>query len=205
MKYIVFILLLLTFYAGTVMAQNRVIKTEILSYHLNSSDTDTLVDIGCGYGHFDVMISFYYPELNFILEDIDSQSFKKMDSYFNRASVLTKNLKNRYRRILGNKDTIPLASLNYSQVLCRLALHEFTDQSKMLVELNRILIHGGKLIIVESYPEYKDEIDPYCKKRLLTSEEIKRYTEKVGFILESNTLLHVTRSGKLNIFIFKKI
>ena len=125
--------------------KKNIYKKEIVEYGLQ--DGDTLVDIGCGHGAIDVILSYYYPNMFFILEDI--LDFKKSINHSYKIKDKEINLKDKSIFYVGTNDSIPLPSSRYKYILCRLTVHEFTNPSAMVKELKRILAPNGELIIVE--------------------------------------------------------
>ena len=75
-----FILLVysVVFISCTTTRYNRqeVYLKEISRYNLNNGDT--LVDIGCETGFHDYQIAHYYPDLFFVLEDIDANNLEQI-------------------------------------------------------------------------------------------------------------------------------
>ncbi len=126
--------------------KSDVFNNEIIKYGL--TDGDTLVDIGCGSGFFDPILSYYYPNMFFVLEDIVNYSTPLSKTYQVKDKSI--NLKDRHLFVQGTDESIPLPSSRYKTVLCRLTVHEFRNPSAMAKELNRILAPDGLLIIVES-------------------------------------------------------
>ncbi len=178
------------------------LKTEIESYGLHNGDT--LVDIGCGDGTHAVYTSRFYPLSYFILEDIDAKTFNLIEENYNHARKLTAVIKGRYTVVLGTSDTIPLNSSTYKYVLCRKTLHEFTNPTKMIQEMNRILIIEGKLIVAEPEPIKQGEKDPYCRKLIMTKQAIIDVLQKGNFALIKSTDVQMKNNRKLVVLIFEK-
>lgn len=179
------------------------LKTEIESYGLHNSDT--LVDIGCGDGTHAAYISHFYPLSYFILEDIDAKTINRIEERYNNFNKFSMYIKERHRVVLGTSDSIPLPSASYKYLLCRETLHEFTNPTTMLQEMRRILIVGGKLIVVEAEPIKEGEKDPYCKKLLMTKQEIIDVLQKGNFALIKSTDVQMKKNRKLVVLIFEKI
>lgn len=179
------------------------LKTEIEAYGLHNSDT--LVDIGCGDGTHAAYISHFYPLSYFILEDIDAKTINGINEHYNNFYKFSVYIKERHQVVLGTSDTIPLTSSTYKYLLCRKTLHEFTNLKKMIQEMNRILITGGKLIVADTEPIQESETDPYCKKLLIPKQKIIDVLQKEKFAFIKSTDIQMKKNRKLAVLIFEKI
>ncbi len=159
-----------------------IFDNEISKYKL--TDGDTLVDIGAGDGYNDELIFKFYPNMYFLLED-NKVKFLKGSNYYFKEGSQKYYFRDHYQMVLGNSDSIPLVSGQYRNILCRITLHEFSNPTKMLQEINRIMAINGQLIIVERIPKFEGQIDKTCKKKLLTQTEIVNMLATSGFKLIS--------------------
>ena len=150
------------------------VSNEIATYKIEK--IDTLVDIGCGNGIHDKNITHQYPNLFLILEDLpvdwNKNDLQNLIPRFLRNSHYAPKIEQNYKFVPGYADSIPLPSLAYKAILCRLTLHEFSNRSKMATELVRIMSNDGILIIVERKPKFEGERDSYCKNLYLSKNEI---------------------------------
>lgn len=183
---------LLLFGAPVAFAQNEIHYTkieqlvfdhEVAKYKL--SGTDTLVDIGSWDGFHDELIFKFYPAMYFILEDIDAKCLEASKYGFKQGKQKLW-LKDHSLKVMGTPDSIPLASAQYKHILCRLTLHEFTEPTRMLQEMKRIMAADGELIIVERLPAYEGQIEKWCQRKLLTETEIINLLATNGFKLISS-------------------
>ena len=180
-------LLLITtvvFISCTTTRYNRqeVYLKEISRYNLNNGDT--LVDIGCEIGFHDYQIAHYYPDLFFVLEDIDANNLEQIKK--NNANPQFVNpMKAGYELVLGTADTIPLREATYKKILCRKTLHEFAQPGKMINEFKRILIPGGEVIIVDINPKYPGQKYHDCIQPFLNKAQIIQLFANEGFQLKS--------------------
>lgn len=179
------------------------IEREINSYKLTS--IDTLVDIGSGIGLFDIEIAHYHPNLYLVLEDLDireNYSRGRPQVYgVLTNNKYTPNIEGRFMFLVGKKDSIPLESNKYDKILCRNTFHEFTDRTKMIEELFRILKQGGELIISERKPKHNGEKDKSCKMKYVSEYEILESFKLHEFKRKD---LVVYPKGTMNIFVFTK-
>jgi ubiquinone/menaquinone biosynthesis C-methylase UbiE len=203
MKFTYFILVLFFLSCKSVPITSDIyLKPEIESYGLVNGDT--LLDIGCGDGAHAVYVSHFYPSSYFILEDIDANQIASISKYYSSANKHFSYIKDKYELVLGTPDTIPLPSVTYKNLLCRKTLHEFTNPKKMIQEMNRILVQGGKLIIAEAEPIKENEIDRFCKRRLLSKQKIIDLLVNQNFSFTKSAIINMKKNRKLVVLIFTK-
>lgn len=200
--FILFFLIVVISCKVTSITSDIYLKTEIESYDLLNKDT--LVDVGCADGTHAAYISHFYPSLYFILEDINAKKNNQIDKQYNKFHKSSLYIKERYRVVLGTPDTIPLSSQKYNNLLCRKTLHEFTNPTKMIREMNRILGIGGKLIVVEGEPLRENDKDPYCGKLLWPKQTIIDALENEGFSFVKSADIPMKKNRKLIVLIFEK-
>jgi len=182
---------------------NERVDYEISNYGI--AGIDMLVDIGCGSGYYDRIISNKFPNLHFVLEDLPrdiwNNDLKKLLKKTVVNTPFAPNFKTNSRIIFGTQDSIPLESEQYKLVLCRLTLHEFSRKDEMTAELSRILNSTGTLVIVERISSYKGERDKECKQLYLTKEQV---ISSFGNLILTDTIRIGTPSENGMIFKFKK-
>ena len=172
---------------------------------------DTLVDIGCGFGYYDLEIAHNYPNVFLLLEDIPFLPSEQIIKTYSTRSIWLKHfLKNtnytpkiekRFNYISGYPDSIPLSSSSCKMVLCRMTVHEFSQEKKMINELQRILKSDGLIVIMETEPNYQDEIEKTCKNKLLTKNEILLKFSTLKFKSENKEYF---KGRTINILTFSK-
>jgi SAM-dependent methyltransferase len=179
---------------------------EVSKYGLK--DGDTLLDIGSGFGYEDGQLFQYYPNMYFVLEDIDPKYSKANWDGFVTVNGKIKTFKENCKYVIGTADSIPLSNLSHKLVLCRSSIHEFQFPAKMMKEINRIITNDGTLIIVEAIPKAAGDIDPSCGRRRLTKEELVGLCSENGFqLISSDTTTSIIKSKNsrnANILKFKK-
>ena len=166
------------------------------------------LDIGSGFGYEAAALFRFYPKMYFILVDIDNK-FSELNGSFIIIDGKKKYFKDNAKYVNGFTDSIPLLSNSYNTILCRKTVHEFEDPAKMLKEIKRLLTLNGILIVEEAIPKQQNAIDPYCKKRLLSKDELITMFSEQGFKLvaaETTTMKIKKRyDGNMNILKFRKI
>lgn len=192
-------IIIIIFYSSCKTAAiTSALKNEIQDYKFEN--VDTLVDIGCGNAYHDKLIYESYPNMFFVLEDLQyleyhtkkwqpekskrrltidevRQTFKNNKSY--------PSIESHFKLVIGSEDSIPLPSGQFSRILCRLTLHEFKNRSKMVAEMIRILRPGGILTIAEVPSKMLGDRDPYCTNLFLTKSEIMDLFKILTFTSES--------------------
>jgi ubiquinone/menaquinone biosynthesis C-methylase UbiE len=176
--------------------------TEISKFGL--LDRDTLVDIGAGDGVFDAQISYFLPNMYFILEDTNPKSEKYISRFYKQKANLTANIKKKYITVLGSNDSIPLETEKYKTVLCRKSFHEFANLPAMMKELYRILRPGGTLIIEEVEPISEKELDKYCKMQYLSKQYVVEKMQHTNFTLINSDEVLLPKNRKFYILLFRK-
>ena len=180
-------------------------KNEYSKYDLK--DVDTILDVGSGTGYFDAELFRFYPKTFFILEDTYI-GYKKENRSFILVNGKPVYFKNNSKFVGGKDDSIPLPSASYKLILCRKSVHEFKNPAKMVNELRRVLADDGILIIEDLIPKFSGEIDPYCKMRHLSKEELLSLFPKKDFkLISSDTKTYPIKKKEhynCNIIKFKK-
>ena len=136
--------------------KRAVIKKQMMDI-LDFTPKDKIADIGSGNGENIVLISSFYPNLTFTIEDIDSltcnaQVFSK-NIVQNGFNVNIKNFSFKY----GNEKSTMLPSHTFSKILMFEILHEFTFKDEMLTDIKRILKKDGIIIIADILVFEKEE------------------------------------------------
>lgn len=176
---------------------------------LNLKNGDTLVDIGSEYGLINAIYASLVPNIYQILIDTDKSKLNKKklkESYKSVRKEFKLEFDFNYDFKISQKDTIPLNSSSFSKILCRKSFHEFTEQSKMLKEIHRILKDLGEVIIIDVLPKRKGIRDMNCNMLYLLPEQIiKAFTDN-NFILKSQTLeeMNLMEKGAFSVLTFAK-
>lgn len=180
-------------------------QNEISKYNL--VDGDTLLDIGSGFGYEDAILFRFYPNTFFVLVDIDNK-YSKLNNSFILINHKTKYFKDNSKYVNGFIDSLPLLSDSYNTILCRKTVHEFVKPKKMLSEIKRVLRLNGTLIVEEAIPQNQNDLDPFCKMKHLSKQELINMFSENGFRLISadTTTMPIKKKndGNMNILRFKK-
>ncbi|TAG14740.1 MAG: methyltransferase domain-containing protein [Sphingobacteriia bacterium] len=185
----------------------RFYRTEIELLALKTGDT--LVDVGSEYGLINAMYASLIPNIYQILIDIDKSKLnKKILKYSYKAikKEYNKEFDFNYDFEISQKDAIPLVSSSYSKILCRKSFHEFSEQSKMVKEMHRILRESGEVIVIDVLPNRKGLRDNNCNMLYLMPDQIIKVFSENNFILKSQTqeVMNLMDKGVFSVITFVK-
>ena len=116
-------------------------KHNVLINNLDNINGKIVIDVGCGRGLLNTMLYSTYPDTAFYGIDISSQMI----------DYAKKNSKGHY--CVGNVENIPYENNKFDIVLNTLSFHHYEAPIKALIEMKRILKHGGKIYILDSLRE----------------------------------------------------
>jgi len=135
---------------------------------------DTIADIGCGIGYFTFLLAEAAGEAGAVYAlDIEEEMLADI-----RRKIGENNTKNVFPMISQEYDlTLSDGSVN-TAFLCAVT-HEIEKREKFLKEVNRILLPGGKVVIVEWRKEETDYGPPADHR--LDKQVLKRNLLRTGF------------------------
>lgn len=162
---------------------------------LDPQSGDTILDLGCGPGHYLKLLSFLSLKLHLIGVDMDKDALFQVKKNLERKGVSTIDAD------LMKK--LPFQNNSFGKILMSEVIEHLPDDSKALKEVYRIIKKRGVLIITvpnANFPFFWDPVNwilnHYFKtcikkgfwggiwtnhERLYNPEEIKKLIEKVGF------------------------
>ena len=147
----------------------------------------TVADVGSGPGHLAAKISRAFPDLNVIGLDVNPY-------------MVTLANKNRLRNGFGNFElvradvfSLPFASHSVDLVVSSLSLHHWADPARGLLDVHRVLIPGGKLLLFDLRRD--SPVAVYYAfsvgQALFTPKAIRRTNGAVGSLWSSYTAQEV--------------
>mgnify|MGYP003383960506 CR=1 FL=1 len=166
---------------------------------INLKSGDTLVDIGAGYGYVNALYASLVPNIFQVLLDTDKKvlSRSNLKQAYKEIRKSTHSAFNfNYDFKISLKDSIPLDPSSCNKILCRRSLHEFTEPSKMLKEIRRVLKDSGEVGIIEAQPKRKGIRDDYCGLPYLMPDEIIKMFTDHKFILKNQQKEEMNLIGK---------
>ena len=148
--------------------------------------TDRLLDIATGAGH--VALAFA-PKVK------EATAFDLTPSMLQQAeqSANDRGLTN-VKTVQGQAESLPFPDGSFEIVTARLAPHHFADVSSFVGETARVLVTGGKFLLVDSIAPDDDELDRQINHlellrdpshvRNYRSTEWQELAEQHGFVIE---------------------
>jgi ubiquinone/menaquinone biosynthesis C-methylase UbiE len=130
--------------------------------------SDSVLDIACGTG----IVSCEFAKIASQVTGIDLTP-----AMIEQAKILQKNnnLNNITWRI-GNVSSLPFDDNLFSIVVTRYSFHHIIEPKKVLEEMKRVCVPGGKIIIIDVTPD-KDKVDAYNQvEKLRDSSHVKALT-----------------------------
>jgi ubiquinone/menaquinone biosynthesis C-methylase UbiE len=124
--------------------QFRLLRRMIAGKLANYQPNGVLVDIGCGPGLLTMLIVQHQPGLHVI--GIDA-SDEMVQTAANNATML--GFSNRADFRLGDVANLPISDSTVDFALSTLSLHHWSNPSRSLVEIHRILKPGGQLLLFD--------------------------------------------------------
>ncbi len=163
---------------------------------------DTIVSIGAESGCNEVIYGLLTDSLNFILENISSKYLNPKEVDFSKSyyeKMFAKPTTANYTIQIGNDTSTLLPSSSCTKVMVENSLHEFSEPSKMIRELNRILKPGSDLYLFERLSTPKHPIHGACNKRLFSKDELLDLMSKEHFSFVKTEVFE-----GVNLFKFRK-
>ncbi|MGN6629818.1 MAG: class I SAM-dependent methyltransferase [Candidatus Nitrosocosmicus sp.] len=145
-------------------------------------ETDTVLDVACGSG----IVSCEFAKTVSQVTGIDLTP-----AMIEQAKVLQqeKQLKN-IKWEIGDVSCLPFEDNSFSIVVTRYSFHHMLDPKKVLNEMKRVCMPGGKILIIDVTPD-ENKVDAYnlveklrdsSHVRALTLYELKNMMEKAGLV-----------------------
>jgi ubiquinone/menaquinone biosynthesis C-methylase UbiE len=152
-------------------------------------DGDIIADIGAGNGYVSGMISVFYDDLSFHIQDIDSNCCNEIEvkKVFDHYADLKEENNCSYNIIIGEPHKSCLPENTFNKIIMCSVFHFLTEPYEFFNDIHSKLIKGGKLYIINfftdnnntrSYMRHDENV--YYEPIL---EEIVDPIEKAGFKL----------------------
>jgi len=114
--------------------------TERLLYHLQPQNNRLYLDIGCGTGNYTCALAD--KGLNFIGVEPSEKMLSEAKARNQQINWLK-----------GTAEQIPIEDKVFDGIIATLTIHHWTDLKKAFIELDRVLVDNGKIVIFTSTPE----------------------------------------------------
>lgn len=147
--------------------------------HLELKPSQIVADVGCGSGYFTVPISSKVKKIYAI--DIQQEMLDHLEK-----KIRMLNIKN-IEPLLSKDNKIPLQDENVDLLLSVNTLHEFQDKENMIKEIQRVIKHNGRAVIVD-FKKENMEIGPPLAIRV-SKDHATNLFEKQGLtVLKTHDL-----------------
>ena len=151
-------------------------KLEASQYHVKNGDK--VLDLGGNDGSLIIPLSIVCDSLDYYLEDIHDTYFPMASETLSLAKQkLNPNIAYQIHTILGNDTAINLLGIYFDKIIVRETFHHFSNPSKILNEVKRLLAYSGELKIIEPTDHVKFKhchlIEPDKLISILTAEEFR--------------------------------
>lgn len=114
--------------------------TKRLFYHLQPKTDRLYLDIGCGTGNYTCTLAD--KGLNFI-------GVEPSEKMLSEAKIRNQQI----NWLKGTAEQIPTEDKVFDGIIATLTIHHWTDLKKAFVELDRVLVDNGKIVLFTSTPE----------------------------------------------------
>lgn len=104
----------------------------------------TVLDVGCGIGHWTQALSDFLPK------DVKITGVDMEKKWVETALERTKNQRDRFDYKVSTAEKIPFPDASFDMVTCQTVLIHVPDVKKAMKEMYRVLKPGGLLIAVEA-------------------------------------------------------
>lgn len=104
-----------------------------------------VLDVGCGTGEMTFRLAARFPKASFVGIDVD-------EAHLEKAKARCASFGSRVRFQVGDALELPFEDSTFDLVVCRHLVQAVPDASRVLLEIWRVLRHGGRLhLIAEDY------------------------------------------------------
>jgi SAM-dependent methyltransferase len=113
--------------------------------------TDRMLDIGTGAGH--TALAFAPHVARVVALDLTPEMLAEVRRNAAAGGITNVNVQH------GAAEALPFANGCFDIVACRLTTHHFAALREAIREMARVLVHGGRLLIVDTTVPENDELD----------------------------------------------
>jgi ubiquinone/menaquinone biosynthesis C-methylase UbiE len=138
-----------------------------------------VADLGCGSGYFSVPISRKVKKVYGI--DVQQEMLDYLDQKVQKQKI------SNIETVLSHGNDIPLENESVDLLLTVNTLHEFRDKEKTAKEIQRVLKHNGKAVIVD-FVKKETTRGPPVKIRVSQQQAIELFEKEGLKFLKSHSL-----------------
>jgi ubiquinone/menaquinone biosynthesis C-methylase UbiE len=138
-----------------------------------------VADIGCGSGFFTLPLSRKVARVYAV--DVQKEMLESLEQKIRNLKI--QNIK----PLLAQENEIPLGNKSVDLLVSMNTLHEFDDQERMVVEMGRILKHGGKALIAD-WKKESTGFGPPVAIRVAIEQAVGLFKKKEFTLLKKENL-----------------
>lgn len=155
--------------------------------------SDRVADIGCGIGYFTFPLAEAVGNDGLVYAmDIEAEMIEDI-----KAKILKNDMKN-VIPVISQEYNLNLAYRSVGMAFLCTVMHEVKMRKKFLKEINRILVTGGRIVIIE-WGKKDSDYGPPIEHRL-DVDIIKRNLQRTGFdkiqIMDFNEYFYIVSATK---------
>ncbi|WP_261134189.1 class I SAM-dependent methyltransferase [Bacillus sp. Marseille-Q3570] len=152
--------------------RQKLLPVEKILAYLDLEQADSVADLGAGNGYFTVPMAKKVTTVHAV--DIEPQMLNMLNDY-----AVDENVSN-IEFITSDLEAINMEGNSVNKVFSAFVMHEISNLKKAFEEINRIMIKGGQLFILDWEVEENPEMGPPPHERI-SSERFLSLLQENGF------------------------
>ena len=130
---------------------------------------DIIADVGAGNGYVSGMISCFYNNLNFYIQDIDTSccNLREVKKVFDHYMEIKGKNDTKYEIVIGKPDDTGLPNNKFNKIIMCSVFHFLPDPYTFFKGLNSKLTKEGKLYLINFFAE-----DESSRNKLMDGENV---------------------------------
>ncbi len=146
----------------------------------NLKDGNEILDVGCGTGKFSFKMHNFNKNLKVHGMDLSEVMINKA-----KAKIVDHNIDFR----VGDVENLPYEANSFNVITCSNSFHHYPNQRGALIEMNRVLKDGGKVMIIDGsrdtfWGSMIFNVVEYVEKNVyhIYGNEFKELLQSVGYV-----------------------
>lgn len=116
---------------------------ELMAKRLEFKHVKSMLDVGCGIGHWGQLLSTVLPK------HVHITGIEREKLWVNKAQERVKGASKKFEYLQGVAESLPFKDNTFDMVTCQTVLIHLADVEKVLREMLRVLKVGGLLLVAE--------------------------------------------------------